>query len=63
MDALSKLLIEKGIITRAEFVQKIFRATGDVSAIVESDPTVIDRTSDDLSDCMPRKKSYGTIKS
>jgi hypothetical protein len=30
-DALAKLLIEKGLITREEFMQKISRGTGDVS--------------------------------
>ena len=36
-DALAKLLIEKGLITRREFMQKIFRGTGDVSEVAESD--------------------------
>ena len=30
-DALAKLLIEKGLITREEFMEKISRGTGDVS--------------------------------
>ncbi len=33
-DALAKLLIEKGLITREEFMQKISEGTGDVSANV-----------------------------
>jgi len=35
-NALAKLLIEKGLITREEFMQKIFRGTGDVSEAAES---------------------------
>jgi hypothetical protein len=31
IDALAKLLIEKGVITRAEFMQKILEERGDVS--------------------------------
>lgn len=36
----AKLLIEKGLITREEFVQKIFRGTGDVPEAAESPATM-----------------------
>jgi hypothetical protein len=35
-DALAKLLIEKGIITREEFMQKIAEERGDISEATES---------------------------
>jgi len=35
-DALAKLLIEKGLITREEFMQKISEKTGDVPKAAES---------------------------
>jgi hypothetical protein len=34
-DALAKLLIEKGLITREEFMQKISEEPGDVSTAIE----------------------------
>ena len=36
-DALAKLLIDKGLITRDEFMQGDFRGTGDVSEAAVSD--------------------------
>ena len=41
-DALAKLLIEKGLITRDEFMQKI--SEDDVSEIIESDAAMTIRT-------------------
>ena len=35
-DALAQLLIEKGLITREEFMEKIFGGTGDVSEATKS---------------------------
>jgi hypothetical protein len=35
-NALAKLLIEKGLITREEFMEKIFGGTGDVSEATKS---------------------------
>ena len=37
IDTLAKLLIEKGLITQEEFLQKISDGTGDVSEAAESD--------------------------
>jgi hypothetical protein len=39
-DALAKLLIEKGLIAREEFMQKISEGTGDVSEAHESHASV-----------------------
>jgi hypothetical protein len=39
-DALAKLLIEKGLITREEFMQKISGGTGDVSKTFQSDAAI-----------------------
>jgi hypothetical protein len=40
-DALAKLLIEKGLITREEYMQKIFRGKGDVSKASDPDAMTI----------------------
>ena len=40
-DALAKLLIEKGLITREEFMQKISEERGDVSKTFQSDAAMI----------------------
>jgi len=45
-DALAKLLIEKGLITREEFMQKISEETSDVSEAAKSDAAMIRVTAD-----------------